>query len=398
AYKADPPLAFNATAAVRLPDTTLQANLGGQVTSRFTTLRGRSAYIVEPTMLRSVDLLTGKQNWQLPIPGVPADPNAQRGPFVNDSGPRPPVVSDDGKTVVVAVPITEPGMGTTPSHQAISVLAASAASGKPKWSTKVAVSAAVAGYSPSGVVTSVVAASDSTVVVTYRGELATTAAIDPAGRKILWQRDEFEAGTVADDVVVGTDTNVAENSSMVQATAVGLAKGEQRWVGAARSSQATVIPANPALVVVDRADYGSGDADLLFLDPKTGQQKASFFKDRTFGIGSTLGPCQYDQRSVLVCSPFEGVTAYDATSGKQLWQLPDKTANRVAPGITAVWHGAVYGSTGNGPVILDALTGKDRSTNPGATPSWVSEYGGIGLNQQGAPVAYPARPAPSQTQ
>ncbi|HEX3733487.1 MAG TPA: PQQ-binding-like beta-propeller repeat protein [Mycobacteriales bacterium] len=398
AFKADPPLAFNTVAAVKLPDTALRANLGGEVVSRFTTLRDRTAYIVEPALLRSVDLLTGKQKWQLPIAGAPADPNAQHGPFVNNVGPRPPLLSDDGKTVIVAVPVTEPGAGTTPSHQAISVLAANSDTGRPKWATKVAVSDAVSGGDGNGAITSVVAATDKAVIVTYRNDKATTAAINPSDQRILWQRDQYEAGTVTGDLVVGIDANVAENSSMVQATALDLVKGDQRWVGAARSSQVTIVPANSALVVVDRADYGSGDADLLFLDPKTGQQKASYFKDRAFGGGSTLGPCQYDQRSVVVCSPFEGVTAYDATSGKQLWQLPDKAANRVAPGVTAVWHGAVYGSTSNGPVILDALTGKDRSASPGAAPHWVSEYGGIGLDPQGAPIAYPARPSPSKTQ
>jgi hypothetical protein len=59
--------------------------------------------------------------------------------------------------------------------------------------------------------------------------------------------------------------------------------------------------------------------------------------------------------------------------------------------VTAVWHGAVYGTTENGPVVLDATTGEDRSTEAGAAPSWVSEYAGIALDDKGAPVAYPVK-------
>lgn len=389
AITADPPLAFDTTASVPLPATALQSNLARQVTSRFTTLRDRTAYIVEPATLRAIDVLTGKQKWQAGIDGTPSDPNAQRGPFVSSAGPRPPMLSDDGKTVVVAVPIAEPGKGTTPGHQAISVLAVDADTGKTSWSTKVAVSGAVSGGDRTGSVTSVVAVTDSAVVVAYRNDAATTVAIDPSNQKILWQRDEYEAGAVSGDIVVGTDSKVAENSSMVQATALDLIKGEQRWTAATRASQAAVIPANPALIVVDRIDYGTGDAALLFLDPKTGQERASFPINRPFGLGSSYGPCLYDQRSILICFPSDYVTAFDATNGKWLqWELPDQTANRVAPRVTTAWHGMVYGRTSNGPVVLDAATGKDQSTAPGAAPYWVSEYAGIGIDDQGAPVAF----------
>lgn len=89
---------------------------------------------------------------------------------------------------------------------------------------------------------------------------------------------------------------------------------------------------------------------------------------------------------MVVCASFDGVLAFDATNAKMFWQLPDEAANRVAPTVTAVWHGAVYGGTANGPVVLDATTGADRSTAPGAAPSWVSEFGGIALDDQGGPV------------
>lgn len=53
-------------------------------------------------------------------------------------------------------------------------------------------------------------------------------------------------------------------------------------------------------------------------------------------------------------------TALDSTTGRLLWQLPDKASGRIAPSVTAIWHGAVYGSTENGAVVLDARTGADR--------------------------------------
>jgi hypothetical protein len=48
--------------------------------------------------------------------------------------------------------------------------------------------------------------------------------------------------------------------------------------------------------------------------------------------------------------------------------------------VTAAWHGAVDGSTGNGPITIDAKTGADRQATPGAAPSVVNGYAGIARN------------------
>ncbi|MCF1599004.1 hypothetical protein [Streptomyces muensis] len=47
------------------------------------------------------------------------------------------------------------------------------------------------------------------------------------------------------------------------------------------------------------------------------------------------------------------------------------------PDISTVFHGAVYGETENGSVILDARTGKDKASGAGDAPSAVNEYAGL---------------------
>ncbi|MDQ3577632.1 MAG: PQQ-binding-like beta-propeller repeat protein, partial [Actinomycetota bacterium] len=387
AKTADPPTVFDASAPVSLPANALGGNMAGEVISRFTTLHDRTAYIIEPTRLTAVDVLTGEQQWQTKIEGVPADPNAQSGPYVNTDGPRPPFVSADGSKVVAAVPVAEPGKGTTPGHQAIAIMAVEAKSGEKTWETKVKVSDAVAGTGGQGATTEVVAVTDKVVVATYRNEEAMTVAIDAATQKPLWQRDAYQAGTVQDDIVIGVDSNVAENSSMSQATALALVTGEQKWVGALRASNVKIYPAGPSLVAIDSTDYGSGDPALFFLDPATGQEKTTL--THKAGFTPTLyGDCDYDDQSILICVANGVLTAHDST-GKTLWTLPDAVANRTAPTVTVAWHGAVYGKTQNGPVVLDAKTGKDLSTEPGIAPHWVSKYAAITMDKEGAPNSYP---------
>lgn len=391
AKTADPPTAFDTAAAVSLPASALRANLAGDVVSNFLTLRDRTGYIVTTDALSAVDVLTGQQKWTTKIDGQPADPNAQSGPFVNSTGPRPPAVT--GKLAVAAVPVTVPEQGTTPAYTALSVIAADATTGTKAWQTTVKVADDQYGGGGTSSTTKVLAVTDKAVIASYtQDEDALTVAIDPTTGKQLWDRKDYDAGSVHGDVLVGTDFNVPENSSMTQATAVDLATGKQLWVGATKSGSLTMVQADPSLVVVNRSDYGTGHPFLVFLDPATGTEKAKIEGEGGFG-SRAYGECLYDQQSVLVCTQDDVVTGYDAKTASKLWSLPDQAANRVAPArLTAAWHGALYGTTqGNQPIVLDAKTGKDLSTEVGATPFWVSKYAGIGVDKDGAPKAYPVK-------
>jgi hypothetical protein len=79
---------------------------------------------------------------------------------------------------------------------------------------------------------------------------------------------------------------------------------------------------------------------------------------------------------VTVCSGPNHTFALTADSAAPLWSLP--AAGRVPPQVSTAWHGAVYGTTVNGPVVVDARTGRDRNPAPGATPAVVDAYLGVG--------------------
>ncbi|MGW4482359.1 outer membrane protein assembly factor BamB family protein [Amycolatopsis sp. NPDC004368] len=390
ATTADPPTAFDTGAGVGLPAEALRANVAGNVVSTFTTLRDRTAYIITQTALNAVDVLTGRQKWTVPVVGKPGDPYNQSTPFVNETGPRPPAVGD--KLAVGAVPVLMPEQGTTPAYITLSVVAADKNSGTKAWQADIKVSDDQ--YADAGnATTQVVAVTDKAVVASYsQDDDHITAALDPATGKTLWQRKDYLAGSLHGDVLVGTDFNVAENDSMTQATALDLTTGQQKWIGARESYGLTMIQADPALVVANRTDYGSGHAFLLFLDPATGAEKTKVEGAHGFGT-QTYGECLYDQQSVLTCEEDGVLTGYDAKTAAKLWSLPDQAANRVAPSVTVAWHGALYGKTQGGqPIVLDAKTGKDRATdNVGAAPVLVSSYAGVGVDDDGNPKAYPVR-------
>lgn len=396
ATTADPPTAFDAAAGVALPRTAFSTNVGGSVTASFVTLRDRTAYIVAPTGLTAVDVLTGKQQWATPIEGAPGDPDNQSGPFVNTTGPRPPVVTD--KLAVAALPVAIPEQGTTPGYIALTVLAADAATGKKAWQTDVKVSTDEYADA-SNAVTKVVGVTDKAVIAGYdKDQDHITVGLDPVTGKTLWTRAKYTGGSVHGDILAGVDyDNGLESSSSSQITALDAGTGQQKWVAAKGSYSLDVVSADPALVVVDqKAEVEQnvhGGTFLVFLDPATGAEKARLVGDYGSAV-SSYGDCFYDQQSVLACSSSGVLTGYDAATARKLWSLPDQAANRVAPGVLVAWHGVLYGTTQGGqPIALDAKTGKDLSTGVGVEPYWVSKYAAIGVSEDDnrTPIAYPVK-------
>jgi outer membrane protein assembly factor BamB len=393
AKTADPPTAFDAAAGVALPTTSFSTNVGGGITARFLTLRDRTAYIVAPTGLTAVDVLTGKQRWAAPIEGIPGDPNNQSGPFVNTTGPRPPVVTD--KLAVAAVPVQFPEQGTTPGYVALTVLAADAITGKKAWQTDVKVST-----DASNAVTKVVGVTDKAVVAGYdKDDEHLTIGLDPATGKTLWTRKDYTGGSVHGDIVAGVDRSqgLQRDSSTSQITALDVVTGQEKWAAAKDSYSLDLVAADPALVVVDQKaqieQNVHGGTFLVFLDPATGAEKTRLVGDYGYAV-SSYGDCFYDQQSVLICSVSGVLTGYEAATARKLWSLPDKTANRVAPDVLVAWHGVLYGTTqGRKPIALDAKTGKDLSTEVGVDPYWVSKYVAIGVSDgdNRTPMAYPVK-------
>ncbi|WP_409463440.1 PQQ-binding-like beta-propeller repeat protein [Amycolatopsis sp. GA6-003] len=390
AVTADPPLAFDTSKGVSLPRTALQATMGGSVTSKFMTLRDRTGYIIAPESLSAVDVLTGGEKWNTKIEGPAADPNAHKGPFVEQSGPRPPLVTD--KLAVGAVPLRMPEQGTTPGYIALAVLAVNPETGAKLWQTNTKIADDQYGISGDRSVTHVVAVTDKAVVASFtQSEGNLTVGLDPATGKQLWERKDFDAGSSNGDLVVGVASKVTPDSAEVQPIALDAATGQQQWAGA-KATSVELLQADPAMVVMKFNEAGTGHAFLKFLDAATGAEKFSVEGTRNLGPDS-YGDCLYDEQSVLACTDSGVLTAYDAKAGTKLWSLPDAAANRVPPGgLTVAWHGALYGYTnGKQPIVLDAKTGKDLSTSVGFVPDWVSKYAAAGVDQDGSPKAYPVK-------
>jgi hypothetical protein len=368
----DPPRTFDVTAGVALPESAAYSkiNLGGQRVSPLPILLdGTRAYVAAVDRMELVDLDSGTITATIGPTHKPAL-SAADSPFVGANPAVPPVLADlDGqRRAVVAFATTAPGQGTTPSRPVLEVVTVDTSTGA---------AAERVELDPGKVETytdrdhpKVLGAHAGTVIVQVGAD---TVAVDLRSRRETWRRANFTAGAVAGDTVVGADAKTMFDDYTKTVTVRGLAadSGKQRWqAGPYRS--AAVTAGSPKVVTVT----GTGpDAKHFFrlLDAVGGK-----VLDTSVATGDSgyQIECMYDGATVTVCQtdqPDRWAGAFD-DNGTWLWELPDKNSNRVAPTVTAAWHGAVYGSTANGPLVLDARTGADRETRPGVTAWLVNEY------------------------
>ncbi|MFD3699631.1 PQQ-binding-like beta-propeller repeat protein [Streptomyces sp. NPDC058646] len=289
----------------------------------------------------------------------------------------PPVVA--GSIVLAPFLVRQAGIGTQAARTSTELVAADAATGKLAWRLPIAVPEWTKDVS-SRLTASVVGAYGNIAVVTVAHERSvfysgsTTYAVDLSAHRVLWSQDFFKAFAVTDGIVTG-EKRKAPTDDYSAAAGYDLATGAERWHGE-DLLQLGMQPAGPNLVFLaaqNKSDYRV--SYRRFLDPATGAVKQNDVPG-----GSR---CEHDEASTVVCFGGDSVVGIDATTGATLWQLPDKTANRIAPKVTAVWHGRVYGKTANGTVALDARTGADMPSQPGAAPDLVNAYTAIAIDPSG---------------
>ncbi|MFG2298483.1 hypothetical protein [Streptomyces sp. NPDC048603] len=310
----------------------------------------------------------------------------------NRNNAAPPVITP-GANPLVLTPffVRQPGAGTQAPRELIELTATDASSDKVAWRLPLALPS----WTKEGRAhfVSVVGATETVAVVTVSTgdsplfSAATTYGIDLATRRVLWTKDLFKATAMTENIVAG---ELETGSTYEAAAGYDLLTGAERWRGDDRYSL-DVKTAGPHLLLVQarhKNDY------LLkvrqFLDAETGTVKREVPEDFA---GSR---CDHDGKTTIVCSWDLGnlykVRAFNDRTASPMWQLPDQTANRIAPRVTAVWNGRVYGKTDDGPLALDAQTGADLPTQPGVAPFLVNGYTGLALSP--APeddlTAYPA--------
>lgn len=357
----DPPTRFDPARAVRLPGQA-SAQDGPTAPGRLrgkdlpVVLYGTTLYIATSQSLLRVDTNTGQ------VVDTVAAPTRQA-----NLGARfyPPTMAllDGVPTVLVTFSVTIPGSGTTRDSYAVEIHAVAAEDGKPRWSFEIP--------TPSntnlrivGVSGNMLLLSDPAGPVAYGVDLAT--------QKVVWQREEFSARVVDDGLVIGVDD---PKFARPRAMALRMSDGTEQWSDAESSVAAPagtmhVLSAGPGRVMIAGQYYRSGNYYYRIADTRTGHGEP------TTGRRPFTMDCWFDEVSVTVCSG-DGVFAFDVATGEKLWALPDEKSNRMAPEVTAAWHGAVYGRTSNGPLVLDARTGADREVSAGAAPIIVNEYVGI---------------------
>nr|BFE31687.1 PQQ-binding-like beta-propeller repeat protein [Actinomadura rugatobispora] len=369
---ADPPTRFDTGRPVTIPAElrpyqyqTLYGSVPVAISDRVavtTTRRGE---------LAGTDITTGRQAWKV----------APSRKLLGGTGSTQPVVTTlQGRRTVLAAFLTEvPGQGTTPAGVAIELIGVDVSSGGRVLDDVLPVPRDSGYEYGGGGPVGIVGVDATTAVMTWAQN--TTMVADLATHKVRWTRYGFDPVGL-DGGVVAERTGDGPEYRMV-----GLRAADQRQVWASDEIGGVFVDiaaAGPGLFSLNVKTGSAGDWGTTDLhEVRTGKPRKHVKMENSWH-------CRFDEAQTVLCYRGEydgGVVGLDATSLETLWRLPSE--GRIAPKVTAFWHGAVYGETSNGPVVLDARSGKDREVEPGAAPLAVSGYGGLDVLDGGAWTVYP---------
>lgn len=351
-------------------------------------LHKQRAYVALPDRVLAVDTANGAATTAVT---AEAEPLVKLTPNLENGLPAPFITDGESPLVLTTFFVHQPGVGTQAPRVFLEFTAIPTATGAAPWRLPLELPEWTK-ESRSPIASSVVGASGKVAVFTLSStqstvsSFATTYAVDLDSHRVLWTKDLFRAAAVTGGIVTGEKWDRADSDYSAVA-GYDLATAAEKWRAEDRINL-QVTPAGPHLILATAKNKSDFRIQYRqFLDPATGKVKRDLPDDLP---GSD---CAHDGASTVVCAG-RGIESYawavDDTSGAVRWQLPDKNAGRIAPQVTAVWHGRVYGKTADGPLALDARTGADLPTRPGIAPYLVNEYTGLALSESDdALTAYP---------
>lgn len=422
----DPPLKFADTPSAEVNRAAFESNMGGTITSNYSTLRGSFDYVATPAGLEGYDLAKNVKAWTAPFENNAQQANSSG--MVNTQGPLAPTMSADGATVAAAYVQLNKGSGTTKDTTTLVGIGVDAKTGKQKWK----VSAPIKGDDASSAGdarTRVVGFDGDTAVVTYSGDASYGAAISLADNKVLWDvtrevgcelqcdADNSLPVIAAEGVfVVGSQLphDPTDNVTPITYTLDGYSMKTGKRVWRQPDASAEQDDKKKWSYSDTKADWLVGANRLAVMthtevDPPGAEEYSNMrgalqirqlsdgkLVDTILGIPVSMGGsgdtirCAGDQGKLAAC--WDGVSsdwvfAFDPQTGKELWELPDEKAGRESLTVGPLFQGMLYGKSSNGPVILDLRTGKDKVTDPGPGSNQVaavSEFGAMALGDNGA--------------
>jgi hypothetical protein len=364
---------------VELPAETadLDINLAGdQVAPLPAVLDATTLYVAAVDRLLVVATDTGQVSTLTPSQ-PPARTSDELGPYVGNNPALPPLLTAAAHRKLVISPflVKNPGKGTAPARTEVEVVAVDTATEQSAWTSEIPLGD-WAQQATSLVQVGALGVAGQTIVLVAGDDNDSEAfGVDLTTHRTVWTRPGLRAGAMAGALFIGVMTGEQQD----RVVAVAAADGRQRWTINA-GTRVRVEPGSPTVVVM--TGVGAGGGPYLSLLGTDGKVKNT---STASGWLRYEVNCHYDGVSLTVCDGQLGgdwAGAFDRT-GNWLWQLPDKTANRIAPRITTAWHGMAYGRTAAGPIVLNARTGTDREQHPGVAPYVVDSVVGIASARDG---------------
>lgn len=335
----------------------------------------------------AIALGSGNDRWQRPLPELTfplTGPNLP--PLAVTAAPG------GGQLVYYAGIVLIEGTGTQADQLKLEVGALDPQTGAPSWVTQVNLSSELLDTEESligDVDAGIIGADPDYLVVEVNGsdEAPATFVLSATSHALSWTASAFQPSGLAGDVVVGM--TVADSfSDTGTPEGLNVRTGEVTWTDSSLdvSTDGESAVVSPSIVTFE--SYGLVSDETYLLSTSNGAVLKTL---------PDMYTCMYDQVSVVACYS-DGINGasligFDATSLRQLWELPNPAGTRIAPELHAAYKGLLYTEADNGDVILNARTGADEVDNVPIAPDLVVPgYGLVRDDSDGDNTlfAYPA--------
>lgn len=369
----------------------------------------RAFYATGSQGVTAFDLETMERRWTVPTenqqngktttaPALtllhPKDDEAH-GPKGEDAG---------GELVVAAFGVTEEGEGSTSDAERVEVVAVSGESGTVRWRRSFTPRGEKMTWSQSFLEQQGLqlhTADADTVVLQHDG----TRALNAENGELRWSDGDFTTRGASDGVLLGYPAHPDRGEVRTTGvTARSAAHGREKWRHGSTGAGTRVREVWSDRALLDTSD----EKETYLLDLGSGAEIRRW--------DTKWEKCEYDERSVTVCTTGGSISALDADSGAPLWTLPSRPGtdptdesppnkpsggdpspgaesdgtrsdgaekppsspsdqesqhqpdDHEKPAVYAVWHGSVYARSvsahGAEPFVLNARTG--RAAKPAA--------------------------------
>jgi hypothetical protein len=286
---------------------------------------------------------------------------------------------------LASFPVIEPGTGTTPDSGFTEIFGFNTEKPTEKFSFRIPRGALGDQGDISAISDIVYNISGTHLILFFSSQFPTenlTKVYNLDTRRLTATYPGFAPGHIAGNTLLGYGVKTAKGAPYRvgddQVTAKDLVSGKTLWTdlkytGDPKDITFKYLSPTSTIITADIIQSTEISSSIRFINNATGKDtRTPITSGNTIDI--ECWPGEKDQSLCLVGESLkQDLVLLKTSNGELIRKIISGSSTRIIPDVTLFWKGVIYGSTDRGPVLINAITGKDVAVNPDFTPVYINE-------------------------